>query len=177
MLKSCFTNRRLLRSGVSAIAIMACAGAVQAQNNQQQQQQQQQRQQQQRQQQQQQPSELLTSPPEPLKQKVSCPNLPEYTGKSKFINGLVYRNWHDAKSKQGPAYVMCFNAKETPEQVHDWWLNSMRQYRWNITYSSSDVVRGVDKDGSNCSVQTSGPVLGYDKDDRSSFVVRFQGKD
>ncbi len=171
MLKSCFTNRLLLISAVSAVAVMACAGDVEAQNQQQQQQQQQ------RQQQQQQPSDLLTTPPETLKQKVSCPNLPEYTGKSKFINGLVYKNWHDPKSKQGPAYVMCFNAKETPEQVHDWWLNSMRQYRWNITYSSSDVVRGVDKDGSNCSVQTSGPVLGFDKDDRSSYVVRFQGKD
>ena len=115
---------------------------------------------------------LVAGAPDALKQKVQLPNLPEYTGKSRFLNGLVYNNI--ANNKQGPAYVMCFNAKETGDQVRDWWLNSLRAYRWNITFTSHDVVQGTDSNGSTCIIQISGPVYGYDKDDRSSFVVRFQ---
>ena len=53
----------------------------------------------------------VASAPDTLKEKISLPNLPEYTGKAKFLNGLVYNRIKN--DKQGPAYVMCFNAKET----------------------------------------------------------------
>lgn len=114
----------------------------------------------------------VASAPDTLKEKISLPNLPEYTGKAKFLNGLVYN--HIKNEKQGPAYVMCFNAKETIPQVKDWWLNSLRQYRWNITYTSPSVVQGNDKDGSTCIIQIGVPTAGVAKDDRSSFIIRYQ---
>lgn len=117
-------------------------------------------------------TELVAAAPETLKEKVPLPNVPEYTGKAKYLHGLVYN--HINNTKQGPAYVLCFNAKETIPQVRDWWLNSMRQYRWNITYTSKDVVQGNDKDGSNCIIQIGPPVSGVSKDDKSSFEIRFQ---
>ncbi len=114
----------------------------------------------------------ITGNPDKLKEKVSVPELPEYTGKSKYLHGLIYASSTD--QKKGPTYVMVFNTKETENQVRDWWLNSLRQYRWNITYTSSDVVQGTNKDGSSCIVQIGGPVIGQAKDDRSSYVVRYQ---
>jgi hypothetical protein len=117
-------------------------------------------------------TESVASAPDILKEKVSLPNLPEYTGKAKFLRGLIYN--HIKNEKQGPAYVMNFNAKETQAQVHEWWLNSLRQYRWNITYTSPDVVQGTDKDGATCIIQIGFPTPGVAKDDKSSFVVRYQ---
>ena len=117
-------------------------------------------------------TEAVASAPDTLKEKVSLPNLPEYTGKAKFLHGLIYS--HIKNEKQGPAYVMYFNAKETQAQVHEWWLNSLRQYRWNITYTSKDVVQGTDKDGASCIIQVGFPTPGVAKDDRASFVVRYQ---
>jgi hypothetical protein len=121
---------------------------------------------------QQQASELVAAAPDRLKDKVSLPNVPEYTGKAKYLHGLVYS--HINNQKQGPAYVMCFNAKESIPQVRDWWLASLRQYRWNITYTSKDVVQGSDKDGSTCIIQIGPPVAGVAKDDKASFEIRFQ---
>ena len=117
-------------------------------------------------------TELVAAAPDRLKEKVTLPNVPEYTGKAKFLRGLVYN--HIKNEKQGPAYVMNFNAKETQAQVHEWWLNSLRQYRWNITYTSKDVVQGTDKDGATCIIQIGFPTPGVAKDDKSSFVVRYQ---
>jgi hypothetical protein len=121
---------------------------------------------------QQQANELVAAAPDRLKDKVSLPNVPEYTGKAKYLHGLVYS--HINNQKQGPAYVMCFNAKESIPQVRDWWLASLRQYRWNITYTSKDVVQGSDKDGSTCIIQIGPPVAGVSKDDKASFEIRFQ---
>ena len=117
-------------------------------------------------------SDPIGAIPDKLKEKVSLPNVPEYTGKAKYLHGLFYAA--SGKEKQGPTYVMCFNAKESMPQVHDWWLASMRQYSWNITYTSSDVIRGTDKNGSFCIIQIGPPVAGVAKDDRSSFEIRFQ---
>ncbi len=114
----------------------------------------------------------ITAAPDKLKEKVSVPELPEYTGKSKYLHGLIYPSSTD--NKKGPTYVMVFNTKESENQVRDWWLNSLRQYRWNITYSSADVVQGTNKDGSSCIVQIGGPVIGQAKDDKSSYVIRYQ---
>jgi hypothetical protein len=124
------------------------------------------------QQNQQQNHDPIGSIPDKLKEKVSLPNVPEYTGKAKYLHGLIYPA--KGNEKQGPTYVMCFNAKETMPQVHDWWLTSMRQYSWNISYTTSDVIRGTDKNGSFCIIQIGPPVAGVAKDDRSSFEIRFQ---
>ncbi len=117
-------------------------------------------------------SSTSSGSPDKLKEKVTVPELPEYTGKSKYLHGLVYPSNPD--NKKGPTYVMVFNTKETESQVHDWWLNSLRQYKWNITYTSADVVQGTNKDGSSCIVQIGGPVIGQAKDDRASYVIRYQ---
>lgn len=115
-----------------------------------------------------------TDAPGVLKEKVSLPDLPEYTGKCKFLHGLSYTSFTD--SKQGPAYVMYFSARESEQQLRDWWLSSLRTYKWNVTYSSKDIVQGTSKDGNTCIVQISGKQANGPSEDQSSFSIRYQCK-
>lgn len=115
-----------------------------------------------------------TEQPGVLKEKVDLPDLPEYTGKSKFLHGLSYQTFTNAK--EGPAYVMYFSARESELQVRDWWLSSMRTYHWNINYTSKDVVQGTSKSGNTCIVQISGKAAGGAPEDQSSFCIRYQLK-
>ena len=115
-----------------------------------------------------------TEGPGVLKEKVSLPDLPEYTGKCKFLHGLSYTKFTD--SKQGPAYVMFFSARESELQLRDWWLSSLRTYKWNVTYSSKDVVQGTSKDGNTCIIQIGGKVGSGNPGDQSSFTIRYQCK-
>lgn len=115
--------------------------------------------------------ESLAKPPEGLRDKVALEGIPEYTGKAKFLNGLVY----DKVGKQGPNYVMTFNVKETKSQVKDWYQSVFQMYKWNITHNDADSIMAFDKNRNSCIVQIAEPVQGYaSKDDRSSYTIRFQ---
>ncbi len=115
--------------------------------------------------------ESLAKPPDNLKDKVNLDGVPEYTGKARFLNGLVY----DRVGKQGANYVMTFNVKETKDQVKDWYQSVFQMYNWKINYKDQDSIMATNKDGNNCIVQIAEPVAGYsNKDERSSYTIRYQ---
>lgn len=115
--------------------------------------------------------ESLAKPPSTLKDKVSLEGIPEYTGKSKFVNGLVY----EKVGKQGANYVMTFNVKETKSQVKDWYQGVFQMYKWNITHNDADSLMAFDKNRNSCIIQISEPVPGVNaRDDRSSYTIRYQ---
>jgi hypothetical protein len=116
--------------------------------------------------------EALAKVPEGLKEKVSLPDVPEYTGKAKFLNGLIY----DHVGKLGPCYVMNFNTKETSNQVIDWYRSVFQMYGWKIDYQDKDSINATNKKSGNmCILQVSGPVAGYDvKGDNGSYSIRYQ---
>ena len=115
--------------------------------------------------------ESLAKPPENLKEKVNLDGIPDYTGKQRFLNGLVY----DHVVKQGPNYVMTFNVKESPEQVKEWYQNVFQMYKWNITHNDPTSLMATDKDFNTCIVQIAGPVTGYAaKDEHGSYTIRYQ---
>jgi hypothetical protein len=69
-----------------------------------------------------------------LKTKVDLPNLPEFTGRAKFLGGIVH------PSDRGESYVMRFSAKEDAKLVIDWYKNTLNMYKWKIDYTDAQTV-------------------------------------
>ena len=79
-----------------------------------------------------------------LKQPMSLPDLPMYTGRSKFKDGLMYPN-----KPGGPAITLRYLAVEEPAVVLDWYDQALKNYQWKIDkhpLSSSSISA---KRGSN----------------------------
>lgn len=84
---------------------------------------------------------------ERLKSKVELPDLPDYTGKSKFLDGSV-----EPAAKGGPRYQMSFDAQEPRSQVLDWYGNVFRMYNWKMTQRTDSSIMARHKDGHKCTV-------------------------
>jgi len=86
-----------------------------------------------------------------LKDKVSLPNLPEFTGKAKFTGGIA------RKSDYGQSYVLRFDAKEDPKLVLDWYKNTLNMYKWKITFAD-DTTCLAKLDGTTCAIAVNSTV-------------------
>lgn len=103
-----------------------------------------------------------------LKDKVDLPDLPAYTGKSRFTNGYV-----ESDAKGGPRYSMIFTAAEPEGQILDWYENVFRMYKWKGIKRDASSVSGSHKDGHFASVKTDHV---FTRDNRSvtSIKVHYQ---
>jgi hypothetical protein len=113
----------------------------------------------------------LAAPPDEMKGKVSLPDIPDYTGQPKFVNGFSYH-----VPKQGPSYVMTFNVKEDRPTVIEWWKNTLKTYRWNIISAERDAVTAT-KEGNMCVIQVSTPAYPADKNIKCSYQIRYIQKE
>lgn len=93
-----------------------------------------------------------------LKEPVSLPNLPAYTGQAKFLSGLSYPN-----VKDGATIGLRFAVREDPSAVLGWYKEAFRGYQW--AYVPSDTGLTASKDGNSCTITVSKPSLvGYKAD-------------
>lgn len=60
-----------------------------------------------------------------LKAPISVPDVPNYTGQTLFVAGLMYPN-----KKGGPTVSMHYRVRETPEQVIEWYEEALKAYKW-----------------------------------------------
>jgi len=77
-----------------------------------------------------------------LREAVQLPDVPEFTGKLRFILGSVHQ------AKTGPNYLMKFHTKEDAKTVIDWYRNTLQMYKWKIMSSDHMTVQASNKDGS-----------------------------
>lgn len=81
----------------------------------------------------------------PLEKKIDIPGIPEYTGKTQYLGGLVFPN-----SKGGPTYIMNFRCKEKSADVHAWYENSLKMYQWKIITTDPKLITAEDKEKNFC---------------------------
>ncbi|MBX9667513.1 MAG: hypothetical protein K2X93_07840 [Candidatus Obscuribacterales bacterium] len=107
-----------------------------------------------------------------LDQEIALPNIPSYTGKQVFMNGVTYPN-----AKTGPGYYLTYNTEHTPQQVKDWWSNALKVDPWKITSTEGSVLQSVGRDGAHCII-TTGPMIRVPKEKtkgmRGSYTIFYQ---
>jgi hypothetical protein len=82
-----------------------------------------------------------------LKEALDLPQLPAYSGKSKFINGSV-----QPTEKGWIAYKMSYLTKENPDQVRDWYHNTFSMYQWKILHAKEQTITANHRDGHICTI-------------------------
>ncbi len=93
-----------------------------------------------------------------LKAPISVPEVPNYTGQTSFVGGLMYPN-----KKGGPTVSMHFRVRETPDQVIEWYEEALKAYKWvgrkapvtnkGRSYEASKGNSSVTISASECNVQ------------------------
>lgn len=66
---------------------------------------------------------------------IDLPGLPPYTGKMNFLFAMTCPN-----VAGGPSYTMRFEAQEDANSVVQWYADSLRANRWQVTAKSSTVT-------------------------------------
>jgi hypothetical protein len=82
-----------------------------------------------------------------LKEAPDLPQLPAYSGKSKFLQGCLQpteRGWTN--------YQMSYLAKEAPLEVKDWYQNVFNSYQWKTIHAGQQSLSANHKDGHVCTV-------------------------
>lgn len=88
------------------------------------------------------------SQPQPLRDQPELPQLPSYSGKSRFLAGHVQSN-----PEGWIVYSVKYETKEPAQDVRDWYQNAFNMYQWNTTQSGGTVVGAEQKNGNTCSVR------------------------
>ena len=93
-----------------------------------------------------------------LKEPVSLPDLPAYTGQSKFIFGISYPG-----VKSGASIGLRFCVKEDAAQVIDWYRTALHGYKWTVTATQNGLT--ATKGDNSCTITLSKPTMvGYRAD-------------
>jgi len=84
-----------------------------------------------------------------LSQPVQIPNVPPYSGRAVFIEGLRYPN-----DTSGERFGMTYAVAEEDEQVLDWYKTALKNYKWNVlNFSPGAKSITAVKDGSTFTLQ------------------------
>ncbi|HEY9677948.1 MAG TPA: hypothetical protein V6C76_08055 [Drouetiella sp.] len=70
---------------------------------------------------------------EHLKGPIDIPNVPPFTGRTKFLSGLRYPN-----DPSGYRLGMTFAAMEEPTQILDWYKTALGNYQWKLVENPQD---------------------------------------
>lgn len=82
-----------------------------------------------------------------LKEQPELPQLPTYSGKSKFAHGVVQSN-----QEGWTVYRLSILTQEKPQEVRDWYQNTFNMYQWTTTSTAGTSLSAEQKNGSTCSV-------------------------
>jgi len=74
------------------------------------------------------------APPPPKYEPVQFQDLPEFTGQAKLILQ------HSSKVESGTSWIQVRRAKESMQQVHDWYLNVLKMNKWTIQHDTAKVI-------------------------------------
>ncbi len=85
-------------------------------------------------------------PKPPKYERITFQDLPDFTGHSRLVIQ------HTAKTDFGVNLIQVQRAKETPQQVHDWYDNVFKMNKWRIIHDDPrDII--AEKDGNKCNIQ------------------------
>jgi hypothetical protein len=72
---------------------------------------------------------------------VQFSDLPDFTGQNKLLVQLP------SKVESGTSWIQVRRAKETQQQVHDWYLNVLKMNKWVVIHDAPNVLIANNKDG------------------------------
>ena len=84
---------------------------------------------------------------ERLKEAPELPQLPVYSGKSKFVQGTVQKN-----EEGWLVYRIDCLTKEPPKEVLGWYRNAFNMYQWSTFHAGGTTITAGQKNGNMCSI-------------------------
>jgi len=82
-----------------------------------------------------------------LKDSPELPQLPAYSGKSKFFHG-----YSQPTEKGWTNYQLTYLCKESPDDVKNWYQNAFNSYQWRTLRAAPQTLSANHKDGHICTV-------------------------
>jgi hypothetical protein len=82
-----------------------------------------------------------------LKEQPELPQLPSYSGKTKFVQGCVQTD-----DKGRSTYQFDLLTKEHPQQVKDWYQNAFNMYKWQMIDASTSSMTADAPNGNSCTI-------------------------
>jgi hypothetical protein len=89
------------------------------------------------------------APTAPKYEAVQFQDLPEFTGQAKLILQ------HQSKLEHGTSWIQVRRAKESTQQVHDWYASVLRMNKWTIVHDTAKVII-ANKSGNMFNLQING---------------------
>lgn len=98
----------------------------------------------------------------------TMPNLPDYTGKHKYVRGCVNEN------KLGKHFFCTYNAKENPSDVLHWYQSALPSYNWKVEQSENNNLHARHRDGHTLTIMVGSPESIGKERFHSSFTIVYQ---
>ena len=96
------------------------------------------------------------------------PDLPNYAGKKRFINGFLFPN-------RGPTYILVFHTDQDAKVLLDWYSQALSRTGWDITKANERYIRAVNKNNDNmCEVSASQLSAGMDVGMKSQLGIDYR---
>ncbi len=100
-----------------------------------------------------------------LKEAVTLDNLPDFTGKKKFLSGTM----NDAPS--GKTWMQNYCCRDSAQEVYNWYKQVLQMQQWKIRASNEQQIMAEQKSGAVCTISIS-PVVGV-RDVAANFSVAY----
>lgn len=115
---------------------------------------------------------VIKRPPDPipnkkLDQMIELPDLPSYSGKTTFIRG------HQLDGDKETSYRLMFYAKDTPDEVRNFYSNVFSMYNWKMIDHSGPTITAAAKNGGRATVSITKADRAH-KDQGSIVVIMYR---
>jgi hypothetical protein len=115
---------------------------------------------------------VVRRPPDPVPNKqliqmIELPDLPSYSGKTTFIRG------HQLDGNKETSYQLTFYAKETPDEVKNFYNNVFSMYNWTMIDHSAATMTAAAKNGGQATVSITKADRAH-KDQGSIVVILYR---
>ncbi len=106
-----------------------------------------------------------------LKEQPELPQLPTYSGKSKFVSGHV-----DTNDQGWVTYSISSLVIEDPDQVRNWYQNAFNMYQWKTLNAGESTITADQKNGNMCAIVVNpSDETGYHTSLQISYSIPPQG--